>query len=290
MGRSRSRSRSPGTYRAEYARDGCVFPVRGLVPRARLDEVDQLLTKLVAERPENLAPEDLLNLHTTSNEVLALCQEPGILAFAKNLLGTEDIAVFTSRILCKLPGTGKEIPWHQDSNYWPLAPPGKKEFDPQVASVWLALDDVDDANGPMDVLPFPAQPESKGRNATEMIIDSGGDTAGFDNFNLSLDAAKLNVGGARRVLIPRGSAEWHSAWTIHRSDPNRSDRRRMAWIVRYVPTGTTVIPGLRATFDASYRILPVSGRGAVSSVSADGPHGIYSPCFGNKGTNDALKK
>ena len=26
------------------------------------------------------------------------------------------------RILCKLPGESIEIPWHQDSNYWPLEP------------------------------------------------------------------------------------------------------------------------------------------------------------------------
>ena len=45
---------------------------------------------------------------------------------ASELLGTNDISIFTSRILCKYPkGEGKEIIWHQDSLYWPLVPPSQ---------------------------------------------------------------------------------------------------------------------------------------------------------------------
>ena len=78
---------------------------------------------------------------------------------ASDLLGTPDISVFTSRVLCKLPKTGKEIVWHQDSNYWPLAPPscllegdvGGDAIHPIVASLWLTLDDVTPESGPMEV-------------------------------------------------------------------------------------------------------------------------------------------
>ena len=113
---------------------------------------------------------------------------------------------------------------------------------------------------------------------------------GFDNFNLSLDESKLNVGKRRRVTIQRGEAEFHSAYTIHRSDPNRSTMRRLAWIVRYCATGTRVVPGVRGSFDEGYRLVPVMGRGAVEleglhSVDdkEDGRvvRSIYAPCFGN---------
>ena len=30
--------------------------------------------------------------------------------------------LYPCRILCKLPGESLEIPWHQDSSYWPLQP------------------------------------------------------------------------------------------------------------------------------------------------------------------------
>ncbi|CAJ1450604.1 unnamed protein product [Effrenium voratum] len=288
----------------EYKIDGCVFPVQGLFSAEHLDEIDALLSKLVADRPQvdkgdeqNLAPEDLLNLHLICKEVLDLCREPKVLQVAARILGTEDLSVFTSRILCKEPKTGKEIVWHQDSNYWPLTAPDNpkptgdltvEDVAPQVTSLWLALDPVTQRNGAMEVLPFSAQPESCQTLPKEFVVDSGGSTDGFDNFNLSLDETKLNVSKRRRVSIQRGEAEFHSAYTIHRSDANRSDVRRMAWIVRYCATGTRVVPGVRGSFDGGYQLVPLAAKAKLRlcSVSDKGEDGrvlrsIYAPCFGN---------
>eukprot|EP01001_Neometanema_parovale_P006006 NODE_2396_length_1430_cov_90.110176_g2279_i0.p1 GENE.NODE_2396_length_1430_cov_90.110176_g2279_i0~~NODE_2396_length_1430_cov_90.110176_g2279_i0.p1 ORF type:complete len:236 (-),score=11.43 NODE_2396_length_1430_cov_90.110176_g2279_i0:51-758(-) len=123
----------------------------------------------------------------------------------------------------------------------------------------------------MEVLSFAAQPESRGRNMPpEFVVDSGGSTKGFDNFNLSIDSSKLNEQGKRAVLVKRGEAEFHSAWTIHRSDPNMSDSRRMAWIVRYCPTGTRICAGVRGSFDEQYPLVPVLGRGSDHAGQMDG--------------------
>ena len=84
-----------------YHEDGCLFPVRGLLSPEDLAGVDSLLTALLRHRPQGLAPEDLLNLHTTCREVLDLCKHPRCLSAAAQLLGTENVSVFTSRILCK---------------------------------------------------------------------------------------------------------------------------------------------------------------------------------------------
>ena len=109
-----------------YQKEGYVFPVRGLFTEERLDAVDHILSELVENRPGSLPPEDLLNLHLTCKEVLDLCKEPNCLYVASKLLSTNNVSVFTSRILCKLPGNGKEIPWHQDALYWPLQSPEDK--------------------------------------------------------------------------------------------------------------------------------------------------------------------
>ena len=106
-----------------YQKEGYVFPVRGLFTEERLDAVDHMLSEIVENRPKSLPPEDLLNLHLTCTEVLDLCKEPTCLRLASELLGSTDLSVFTSRILCKLPRHGKEIQWHQDALYWPLQPP-----------------------------------------------------------------------------------------------------------------------------------------------------------------------
>jgi hypothetical protein len=270
----------------EYHLQGCLFPVHSGFSPSKMNEIDAVLTDAVKQRPANLKPEDMLNMHLTDEGIFSLCREPSSVKMAQLLLGTPDISVFTSRILCKLPQTGYEIPWHQDSNYWPLIPPHKDCVHPTVASLWLAIDDVRLDNGKMEVLPFSVQPNSKGRNVTECMLDAGGDTSGFDNFNLSVDPGKLNVEGSRPVLLRRGQASWHSAWTIHRSDPNRSSTRRMAWIVRYCPTGTKVQPGIRGSFGADYKFVPVAGSGAETTLPEPSRE-RYAPCFGNSA---ALKK
>ena len=57
----------------------------------------------------------------------------------------------------------------------------------------------------VEVLPFAAQPESRGQNMPRAFIrDTGGDTKGFDNFNLSLDPELLRQEGARKVLLEPG--------------------------------------------------------------------------------------
>ena len=275
----------------EFLLEGCTFPVR-LLTAAEIDYADQCLTRIVEERPSNLPAEDLLNLHMTVPEIYELCRHPKIIQVAQAMLQTEDVSVFTSRILCKLPHVGKAIPYHQDSNYWPLIPPGATAVHPHVASIWLALDDVTDENGPMDVLPFSACPASRGRNVDEMLTRTNdSDDSGFDNFNITLDSSKLDSSGARRVLIKRGEAEFHSAWTIHRSDPNLSSSRRLAFIVRFCPTGTTVQPGIRGSFDADYKIVPVAGKGVTGPPDRATGRSIYEPCMGNSAAQlAALKK
>ena len=110
-----------------YQKEGYVFPIRGLLTEERLDAVDFMLSEIVQNRPVSLPSEDLLNLHLTCTEVLDLCKEPTCLKLASELLGSTDLSVFTSRILCKLPKQGKEIKWHQDALYWPLEPPQTEE-------------------------------------------------------------------------------------------------------------------------------------------------------------------
>ena len=109
----------------QYEKDGYIFPVRNLFSQTRLNDIDAILSKLVETRPNGLPSEDLLNLHLTCKEILELCKEPKCLEMAKQLLGTPDLSIFTSRILCKMPFQGKEIKWHQDALYWPLQPPEK---------------------------------------------------------------------------------------------------------------------------------------------------------------------
>src|SRR5579862_2458437 len=53
------------------------------------------------------------------------------------LLG-ENVVLWSSNFWIKHPG-GKEVPWHQDINYWPLDPPLN-------ITAWMAIDEVTTEN------------------------------------------------------------------------------------------------------------------------------------------------
>ena len=49
-------------------------------------------------------------------------------------------------IFCKVEKNGKETPWHQDGEYWPIKPL-------ETITVWLAIDEVTQENGPLQYIP-----------------------------------------------------------------------------------------------------------------------------------------
>ena len=51
-----------------------------------------------------------------------VCQQVKAQPFSKKISFVAISIIRLGRILCKLPGKSIEIPWHQDSNYWPLEP------------------------------------------------------------------------------------------------------------------------------------------------------------------------
>ena len=65
---------------------------------------------------------------------------------AESLCGPELIASSVYRLRPKLPSFGGgEVPWHQDAQYWPLAPKAS-------VTMWIAFYDSDESNGAMQVV------------------------------------------------------------------------------------------------------------------------------------------
>ena len=83
--------------------------------------------------------------HRHCRGIYDLLHEPRILDYVEDLLGPNLVSVMT-HYFCKEPGEQKQVVWHQDASYWPLTPS-------KVVTAWLAIDDVDEENGPMTVVP-----------------------------------------------------------------------------------------------------------------------------------------
>jgi hypothetical protein len=74
-----------------------------------------------------------------------LARDTHILDIVEQVIGS-DLILWLTHLFCKPVGTGREVPWHQDSQYWPIEPAA-------TCTVWLALDKVDQENCVMRVIP-----------------------------------------------------------------------------------------------------------------------------------------
>ena len=83
--------------------------------------------------------------HNRCRGIWDMARHPVILDYVEDLLGP-DFVCWSSHYFCKLPGDPKRVPWHQDATYWPVRPT-------KTVTVWLAIDDVDEGNAPMQFLP-----------------------------------------------------------------------------------------------------------------------------------------
>jgi phytanoyl-CoA hydroxylase len=128
--------------------------------------------------------------------------------------------LFANQAMLKPPGIGREKPWHQDHAYFNLP------MDTCIVSAWVALDNATPENGCMHVIPASQQdgPVVHFNRRDWQICDT-------DIARDRIVAVPLEPGG---VLL------WHGR--LHHGSPaNRSDKRRRALQLHYVPGSVETI-------------------------------------------------
>ncbi len=168
----------------------------------------------------------LSSAHLKYAKVYDLMHHAKILACVADILGPEIIGL-AAHYFCKMPNDGTTVAWHQDASYWPLTPS-------KTATVWLAIDDADIANGCMRFV-------------------SGSHHAGQLEFRAS-EASENNVlsqtvdeveqyGNLVDVELSAGEISIHSDLLLHSSHYNESDRRRCGLTLRYCTPDVRAVPG-----------------------------------------------
>ena len=195
--------------------------VRDVLDAGLLAEMQAHVDHLLARYP-SVPPEHLHHIFMKNDPFwIRLASDQRLLdlaeAFAPFING--DVALFSSHYFCKLPGTGKSVLWHQDGSYWPLRPM-------DVLTLYLAVDDADDENGGMRVVPGShtwdlAELKASARNGSDVLGSSTHD---------DLDGAL--AAKATSLHLRAGDVEVHHPNLVHDSGPNRSDRRRCALTLR----------------------------------------------------------
>ena len=148
-----------------------------------------------------------------SEVVRAVVTSPALVEAAVQLVGPV-VCHWFNQFVTKMPdgASGKsEFPWHQDNGYVSIEPATN-------VTIWIALDDVDEQNGCVWVVP---------RSHEQGLLDHHG--AGGDSWHLTLDVAAEGV----PACLKAGEAVAFTGLTLHRSKLNVSDRPRRGFFVEY---------------------------------------------------------
>lgn len=109
---------------------------------------------------------------------------------------------------------GAEFTWHQDSGYVD----GEHKY---YVNCWIPLDDVNEANGTISILPYSV---ARTNEKVEHTPAAGGDRQGYFG----------NEKG-ESIDVKAGSIVVFSSVAFHRSGANSTDKVRRAWAIQYSP-------------------------------------------------------
>jgi hypothetical protein len=159
----------------------------------------------------------IIDMHALDDAFRNILYKEDLLDLAEAFVDSPSVSLYHDQALYKPALNGDVVPWHQDNGYWRLDPP-------KAASCWIALDDADQENGCMWVIP-----------GSHRAGEVGHQRAGQYVSQLKADAdEKLAV----PVPLPAGSAMFHHCRTLHHTKPNLSPRQRRAWVIHFMPADT----------------------------------------------------
>ena len=133
-------------------------------------------------------------------------------AVCRATLGSEAY-LFLEQFVVKGAGDGMSLGWHQDSGYLPFDPP-------HYVTAWIPLDDVDEDNGTIYVLPYDRVGTCD--RVEHQLQPGSNDKVGYFGNDPGIP-----------VVAQAGSIAVFSSTSFHRSGPNCSGQPRRAYIVQY---------------------------------------------------------
>lgn len=146
--------------------------------------------------------------------------------YVSDLVG-DNLICWGTHFFCKEPGDTKRVSWHQDASYWPLTPS-------RTVTVWLAIDDVDEENGAMRVIPAT---HNQGQIAFERSSEDENNV-----LNQTVTDAEA-FGEPVSICLKAGQMSMHADLILHGSEPNPSSRRRCGLTMRFVPPEVQALQG-----------------------------------------------
>ncbi len=237
-----------------FVNAGQVIDLAGVdVLRAELERVmreHRDPTKVQPFRLSNLTGDDtkpvwqIVNIWQASEAFRDLIHNPLVVAAVQQATGARGLRLWHDQIQYKPAQLGGVNAWHQDSPYWaPITP-----ADTQVTA-WLALDDVDDDNGCMSMVP--------GSNRWGNAIDYLHTITDFHAMPESWQGHVVNV---VRTPVRAGCLHLHHPYTWHGSHANRSGRPRRAIALHFMTSEVSLVAEKKFQHPLGHTITSQAGE------------------------------
>ena len=215
-----------------FYREQGYLVVAGVLSGAEVEELRRVTDEFVENARSRTTHDDVYDLedshsaaaprvrriktpHLWHESYAAMVAHPGILAILNAFWGPS-IRFDISKLNLKAAGYGAPVEWHQDWAFYP-------HTNDDLAAVGIMLDDVDEINGPLMVIP----------GSHRGPIFDHHDEQGF--FCGAIDPGRGEVDFSRAVKLtgPAGSITIHHARTVHGSAANTSGRPRRLLLHQY---------------------------------------------------------
>jgi ectoine hydroxylase-related dioxygenase (phytanoyl-CoA dioxygenase family) len=182
----------------------------------------------------------IVNIWQASEPFSELVHNPTIAEDIAQMLHAEELRLWHDQIQYKPAGVGGVNMWHQDWPYWGILSA------PHQVTAWVALDDVDEENGCMSMVPG----THLWGNTIEFLHTLGQD---FSAMPAEYQGKPVTI---RTSPVKAGHVHYHHALTWHGSNRNRSGRKRRAIALhmmsnqtRYVAAGRHIMKQFVAVAD-----------------------------------------
>jgi hypothetical protein len=197
---------------AQFRQDGYLGPMPLCSPEEMADIRTQIESLLETEAPDHKQKRH--NRHLDSRMLYDLSTHPEILNRMISLYGP-DLLLWRTNFFIKHKGKNA-IPWHQDFNYWPLEPP-------IIISAWIAIDPSTKENGCVQIIPGSHRKVIPHIKATPDV-----------QFQEMADAGYYNPDDMVELEMQPGEFILFNERTLHHSEANTSDQRRIGLAVRVI--------------------------------------------------------
>ncbi len=234
---------------ADYERDGVAI-VRGFLSPGEVAairaELDRYIREDLPSKPldartleaDEKTVRNLWRLEQHSGYFREFAHRADLLAVIAPLVKGEPVLAGVETFN-KPARIGSGVPPHQDNAYFCQDPP-------DMLTVWIAIDAVTEANGPVTYLkgshrlgPLPTRPSGVRGNSIGL-------------------AETPEAGEAERLvaLLEPGDASIHHCETIHYSAPNTTDQARLGFLLVYRGSHTVTDPARKDAYSVAAAMTP----------------------------------